>query len=160
MPILVIRHGLSEANNRESLAFGSSTASLMDKGREQARQLGHLLSTKYALSTAATAVATSRLQRTQETAREAGFLNLSTYSVLDEVEHGMELTILREALDKKQLPAAAVEVAQAVLEDPPRESVWITHGLVIAGLCQVLGVCQDARFIPRFCEIRELPVGE
>ena len=161
MPILVIRHGLSEANNRNNLgtlAFASGQAPLMEHGREQARLLGKTLAESFGIIPDGKQVATSEMARTQETAREAGFQHLSTYAILNEVSHGMELTDLRAALDKRQLPPAAIEAAEAILETPPSEDVWFTHGLVIASLCQVLGAAQDERFIPRFCEVRELPI--
>jgi len=161
MSVLVIRHGLSEANNRANLgtlAFASGEAPLMQLGIEQAWELNQRLRTEYDIDVGNTQVATSQLKRTQETAWEAGFHHLATYPVLNEVDHGMELPKLRTALHFKELPEAALKAAETILENPPTESIWITHGLVIAGLCQILGASQDARFIPRFCEIRELPI--
>ncbi|HSX45358.1 MAG TPA: histidine phosphatase family protein [Candidatus Saccharimonadales bacterium] len=161
MSVLVVRHGLSEANNRDNigtLAFASDEAPLMEQGRQQARLLGETLTFNYGVEIGDTEVATSTLYRTQETAREAGFKALKTYAVLDEVLHGIELPQLREMLDKKQLPPAAIEAAENIIENPPSEPIWFTHGLVIAGLCQVMGVAEDQRFIPRFCEVRQLPI--
>jgi phosphohistidine phosphatase SixA len=162
MSVLIIRHGLSEANNRNNLgtlAFASGEAPLMEHGREQARLLGKALAETFGIVPADKQVATSEMTRTQETALEAGFQHLSTYAILNEVSHGMELADLRAALDKKQLPAIAIEAAEAILETPPNEDIWFSHGLVIASLCQVLGVAQSERFIPKFCEIRELPLA-
>jgi phosphohistidine phosphatase SixA len=161
MSILVIRHGLSEANNRHnagSLAFASGEAPLMALGREQAHQLGEKLAAHYGIDVASQQVATSTLRRTQETAHEAGFTAITAYASLDEVKHGMELPDLRTALYKRHLPYAALVAVETILNDPPPEQVWITHGLVIAGLCEVLNVAQGERFIPKFCEVRELPV--
>ena len=161
MPVLVIRHGLSEANNRNNvgtLAFASKEAPLMSEGREQARCLREVLRAEHAITTIEANVATSELLRTQQTAEEAGFRDISIYPVLNEVAHGIVLPGLRDMLDQKLLPPVALEAAQAILENPPAESIWITHGLVIASLCHVLGVSTGERFIPRFCEVRELPI--
>ena len=162
MPVIVVRHGLSEANNRNNvgnLAFASETAPLMELGRQQARALRPMLNDEYSINPSATPAATSELLRTQQTAQEAGFLTLKAYSCLDEVKHGMELTSLRAILDEGMLPSIALQSAEAVLNNPPpEESIWFTHGLLIAGLCAALGVHQDRRLIPRFCEARELPI--
>jgi hypothetical protein len=161
MTRLVIRHGLSEANNRNNvgtLAFASREAPLMEQGVEQAKHLRQYLFDSRGITTSDTRVATSTLERTQQTAREAGFTEIATYKALDEVEHGLELTELRAMLGRKELPDAALKAAELILGNPPTEGVWVSHGLVIAGLCQVIGANEDMRFIPRFCEIREIPI--
>ncbi len=160
MSVLVVRHGLSEANNRNNLgnlAFASKDAPLMAKGRIQARSLGERLRTKH-FAGIDSIVATSELLRTKETANFAGFVATHPYESLNEVEHGVDLAALREMLDRKVLPIPAIEAAEALLNNPPTEDIWFTHGLVIAGLSQVLGIAQDERFIPKFCEVRELPI--
>ena len=158
MSVLVVRHGLSHANNRESLAFANSSAGLKRDGRDQARVLGLVLRTNHHIDTSSTEVAVSEYKRTFETAKGAGFLKLAKYSILNEIDHGMTFKDLRALLDEGILPDAAILGAEAILQDPPDESIWVTHGLVIAGLCRVLGVNQEDRLIPRFCEIRELPL--
>lgn len=161
MSVLVARHGCSEANNRNNvgtLAFANEQAPLMDIGREQSRQMGLTLCRTFGVTPQKTAVATSLLARTQETASEAGFTDLYPYTVLNEDIHHLQLAELREMLDRGILPHSALETAEKVLQNPPQEKVWITHGLVIAGLCKVLDMYNDARLIPKFCEIRELPI--
>lgn len=127
----------------------------MEQGWEMARELGTTLRLGYGVAPD-TPVAVSELKRTQQTARGAGFDKLSVYPALNEVAHGVPLPGLREMLDRQQLPEVALETAEAILADPPAETIWITHGLVIAGLCRVLGDERYERFIPRFCEIRQL----
>jgi hypothetical protein len=162
MPVLVIRHGLSQANNRENIgspAFGHRDAELMDLGREQARNIPVDLLRHFGIVDTDCFVATSTLLRTIQTATEAGFAKQHQYSQLDEVEHkGLEGTELRAMLRDNQLPPVALTAAAVTLEKPPTEKVWFTHGLRIAGLCALLGVHRDERLIPRFCEIRELPI--
>ncbi len=162
MPILVIRHGLSEANNRDNvgtLAFAAKDAPLMDKGREQATERAARLPGDYGINPQTTAVAISNLLRTRETAEVMGFQQITPYESLNEVEHGLEGVALRTMLDAGQLPSAALGAAETILRQPPSQEVWITHGLVIAGLSRVLGINHEfERLIPRFCEVRELPI--
>jgi hypothetical protein len=162
MSILVIRHGLSQANNRENIgtpAFGHRDAALMDAGREQARAIPAELSARYGIAPDGMAVATSTLYRTKETAREAGFAETTEYAVLDEIEQdAITRPELRRMLDAGRLPQVALDAAELTLASPPPERIWFSHGLRIAGLCAILGVYQGERPIPRFCEIRELPL--
>lgn len=130
----------------------------MPAGHEQARAMGRLLLDHYGIDSSLTPVAVSRLARTRQTARSAGFVAITPYGQLNEVKHGMELAELRTMLDAGKLPEIALREAEATLKNPPQQSVWITHGLRIAALCAVLDVYQNERLIPRFCEIRELPI--
>lgn len=160
---LVIRHSLSEANNRENLgtpAFASADAPLMDGGRIIANVLGITLHDTYHIDTVEAFAATSTMLRTSETAVCAGFdpRHLVAYPILDEVQKSRDFIELRTMLDAGIVPPEAIEAAYRVLENPPQEEIWFTHGLVIAGLCKVLGVYQDARVVPRFCEVRELVI--
>ena len=161
MSVLVVRHGLSQANNRENigtLAFAAEQAPLMHQGHEQARAMGQLIIAHYGITPSTTDVATSTLLRTQQTATSAGFLHVTPYTALDEIHHHLPLNDLRAMLDAGKLPAVAITEAEETLTHPPAEAVWITHGLRIAALCAVLGVHQQTRLIPRFCEVRELPI--
>jgi hypothetical protein len=158
MSVLAIRHGLSLANDRNSLAFAAGEAPLMEEGKQQARHLGSVLGEVHGIKVAEAPVAVSELRRSQETAHEAGFKTLVVKSSLNELMHDMDRTGFRNMIAAGRLPSIATEGAQALLEDPPDEQIWITHGLVIAGLCQILGVARNERLIPRFCEIRTLPL--
>lgn len=162
MSKLVIRHALSEANNRDNLndgkpAFGAPWASLMPDGEQQARELGQRLHDEYGLVVAKTPVATSNFKRAEDTAKLAGFVKRRTAAILGEVDHGLAPLKLRAMLDRNEFPPASHEAAEAVLNNPPHEPVWVAHGLLIAALCDVLGV-KSERFIPRFCEVRKLPI--
>lgn len=159
MSVIVLRHGLSEANNRKNigtLAFAASDAPLMEQGRTGSRKLHITLKQEFGIDTRSTPAATSTYSRTMETAILAGHVITTPYGLLDEVSHGLELPHLRQLLDQKQLPVAALRTAEAILEKPPSEAIWYTHGLVIAGLCKILDTHQDRRFIPEFCEARAL----
>lgn len=164
MSKLLIRHGLSEANNRDNvgtMAFAAHDAPLMELGKEQARERAAHLPLEYDVDVKAEPVAVSTMLRTWQTAEHMGFTpqNISCYELLDEVTHGMEGAALRMLLDSGGLPDAAIEAAHAILNSPPEERVWVTHGLVIASLCRVLGVSdQFERHIPWFCEARLLHI--
>lgn len=161
MSILVIRHGLSEANNRENYgtpAFGNPGAPLMPMGREQASALGELLFKDFGIEVADEAVAVSMMRRTQETAIVAGFRELRPYPELNEEKGEMTDTETKLALETRRPPKATLAAARLLIKQPPTERIWVTHALLIATICQELGVYQDERFTPKFCEVRELPL--
>lgn len=141
------------------LAFANRSAKLSPKGEAQCKQLATALPTEYGISVYDTRVAVSKYERTQQTAKLLGFRNDLTkpYDELDEVDHGMELDVLRAMLRQNQIPRVALEAARATLRQPPPEDIWITHGLLTAGLCIVLGIAdQYERPVPRQCEVRRL----
>lgn len=162
MSILVIRHGLSQANNRESEAFGAATAPLMELGRQQARQAAVELRGSYKIEPSRVKVAVSELLRTQQTAAEMGFVPVRTrqYGLLNEIEHGLNREQYEKMRDAGRLPDAAMQRARDILRNPPVEDVWVAHGLVIAALCRQLGVGGFKSMVPKFCEIRKLPIHE
>ena len=66
---------------------------------------------------------------------------------------------LKDTIANRRHTRIALKAAELILESPPEERVWVTHGLVIASLCEVLGIAnQFEHFVPKFCEIRELPI--
>ncbi|MEO7617210.1 MAG: phosphoglycerate mutase family protein [Candidatus Saccharibacteria bacterium] len=159
--VYLVRHGLSEANNRDNIgtpAFASTGAPLMELGREHARKAGVELVQDWSHDPLMP-VAVSELLRTQETAFEAGFVRQKTYPILNESYSELDYPALRQLLDDGDLPAAAFESARLLLADPPLEKVWFTHGLVIAGVCDILGIAdQFDSLIPRFGEIRKIEI--
>lgn len=162
MSKFVARHSLSEANNRENhgtLLFGHPDAELMPLGREMAQEMGQVFERVHGIIPVRTRVAVSKMLRSQETALEAGFTDLEEYEVLDEVDTKLPHPELKKSIADRQHSEVALTAAQRILDSPPEEEVWVTHGLVIASLCEVLGVAdQFERFVPKFCEIRELPI--
>jgi hypothetical protein len=160
MSVLVIRHGLSEANDKTTPAFGRADASLMAMGIVQAAGLGESLMATYGVDPAQEAAAASEMLRSQQTATVAGYATVRHYTVLNEVSVP-KTPELRGLLDKGVIVPQAREAAELVLANPPAEKIWFTHGYLIAALCQATGVdTTDLRFIPRFCEIRELPIEQ
>lgn len=161
MTKLVVRHAFSTANDRDQYgtpAFGNPESPLMPQGIEQAIELGKKLTTLYGLDLNIEPVAVSMMRRTQETAIVAGFRWLHIYPELNEEKGGLSDNDVRLALQEKHSPDATRKAALHIIAHPPEESVLILHAFVIATMCQELDVYQDARFTPRFCEIRELPI--
>lgn len=159
---LVARHSLSEANNRNNFgtpAFGHADAPLMPEGRAIAQEMGKDFQECFGVVPEKTKVAVSGMLRSQETATEAGFADLKVYTAINEVDTKLPYHELRESITSRQHTTVAIKAAELILENPPEEEVWISHGLVIASLCEVLGISYKfERFIPKFCEIRELPI--
>jgi phosphohistidine phosphatase SixA len=161
MTKILVRHGLSEANNRDNYgtpAFGNPESPLMQIGKDQAIKLGKKLVDTYGLEIMSEPVAVSTMRRAQETAIVAGFSTLTVYPELNEEKGGLSDTAIAETLRLRIPPEATRKAARFLLEHPPEEKVWITHALLIATLCQELGIYTDERFTPKFCEIRELPI--
>jgi hypothetical protein len=101
-------------------------------------------------------VAVSELLRTKQTAEIAGFKTININPLLNEV-NTPDPVHTKELIKQKILPEEALAAAKALLSNPPKEGVWVTHGLVIAALEQLLKI-QAPAFIADFCEIRELPI--
>ncbi len=162
MSTLVVRHSLSEANNRNNYgtpAFGHADSPLMSEGRQIARNMGLELQNIHGVNPARKPAAVSKMLRSQETASEAGFIDITEYAILNEVDTKLPYPELKEVIASRRHTAIALKAAELILENPPKEQIWITHGLVIASLCEVLGISnQFENFVPKFCEIRNLPI--
>ena len=158
MSILVVRHGLSFANDKNSAAFGSPEAKLLPQGQEQGQAVGRNLQEFYGIQPELTAAAASEMIRSEQTAQHAGFCTVNNYAVLNEVDVP-KTPELRKVLDRGEVIQEARQAAELLLANPPQERVWFSHGYLIAALCDVTGVdTTGLRFIPRFGEIRELPI--
>jgi hypothetical protein len=157
-----MRHGVSLANDKDNPAYGSPSAGLLPRGKQQSMAAGEILRTEYNFDTTNNWVATSRMRRSQDSAISAGCMNIVFYGVLNEATEELsldELLQIKPALAKNQVPTCAINRAAQLLESPPEEGLWVTHGLIIIGLCEVLGVrSPEWRFLPNFGEIRELPI--
>lgn len=83
------RHSLSQANNRDNYgtpAFGHADAPLMPEGRVIAKKMGVEFEVVHGIIPADTPVAVSMMERSPETALEAGFIDLTRYALLNEVD--------------------------------------------------------------------------
>ncbi len=155
--IYLVRHGLSEANNRNSPAFGASDAELMQAGVEHAQAAGRLLIGRYALLQVGQ-VAASTMRRAQQTAQEAGFGDFTAYSCLDEIAIEGTVAEQREGWYKGKFDGYVTEHALTTLARAPHEQIWFTHGLRIGVIWKGLGHHQEMRPIPRFGEVREITI--
>ncbi len=162
MSKLVARHSLSEANNRDNYgtpAFGHADAPLMSEGRTIAQKMGKEFEVSHGIIPFTTLAAVSMMLRSWETAVEAGFVDLNEYEILNEVDTKLPHPELKAMMANRQHTEVALKAAHLILENPPEEQIWVTHGLIIASLCEVLGIAnQFEHFVPKFCEIRELPI--
>lgn len=158
MPILLVRHELSEANDKNSAAFGQSHARLLPAGLERIPAIRLCLESVHGVTISGTEVAASEMYRSEQTAREVGFSIVRNYALLNEVDVP-KTPELRAQLDAHIIVPEALAAAEAVLAHPPEETIWFTHGYLMAALCRVTGVdSSEQRFIPKFGEVRELPL--
>jgi hypothetical protein len=56
------------------------------------------------------------------------------------------------------LPKEAITAAMAVLKNPPAEDIWVTHGLLMAGLAAVADVSPIKGLIPDVGAVQELTI--
>lgn len=154
MKYLVIRHGQTDANRLNRIAFGKEGAPINDLGVVYAKELGKKLAI-LGIDISNEFVAVSELLRTKQTAEVAGFINLKINPMLNEINTDDPQRTL-ELVSQAKLPAQAIIAAKAILANPPEEKIWVTHGLVIAALLVELGISERDKFIPDYCEIREI----
>lgn len=156
MSVLLVRHEVSKANDKNSAAFGHPDAPLLPVGLERIPVIRQNLVNIHGVSIAETEVAASELYRSQQTAKEVGFRIVRHYAVLNEVDVPKTLE-LRAQLDAGIIVPEAFTAAEAVLANPPAEKIWFTHGYLMAALCDLTSAdTTDLSFIPKFGEIREI----
>ena len=163
---ILIRHAQSVANLMDEpgsmtegqLAFVNRAAGLTELGEQQCYSLAPRLPSEYGINPSTTLAAVSTYERPRLTAELLGFLiNPTPYPQLDEVDHGMSTRKIRELVRANQIPQIAIEAGRMALEQAPEEHVWVTHGLLIAGICIELGIVdQFERPVPRQCEVRQI----
>lgn len=153
MKHLLIRHASTDANRFNRATFGKLGAPINNFGIEQAKELGLKL-TKLGIDSDEI-VAISELLRTKQTATNAGLENLKVNTLLNEVNTTDPAKTLK-LLEQGKLPVDALVAARAIIANPPIEKIWVTHGLVIAALLVELGLSDPDKFVPDFCEIREI----
>ena len=151
MYYLLIRHGKTDANRLTRAAFGKAGAPLNEVGQGQARRLRDELLT-LGIDLAHEPVAISEFLRTKETAEYAGLQRLEVNSLLNEVKTPDPVRT-NAMIAEGTLPPEARLAAQKILKHPPRQKIWITHGLIIAALCAELGQTDSSKMVPDFCEI-------
>lgn len=145
--VYIIRHAQNAGTRFNQADFGKEGASLIEAGIQESLRLTPQLQ-KLGINVGAEPVAVSELVRTQQTATHAGFTHLAINSLLNEVKTEHSPDTLELMLKTNQLPVAARTAAHKLLANPPREKVWVTHGLLIAGIAAELGLTSHELFIP------------
>lgn len=159
MQKLLVRHGLSFANDKESLAFGRMDAPLRLEGVGHAVATGRRLRLDF-LADPHAGAATSEALRTQQTACCAGFVIKKSYSLLNEVDIS-GYPNFREILANEVIIPEACSAAERVFANPPAEDVWFTHGYLIMAIGDVLGIQLEpgVRLKPQFGEVRPMQIN-
>lgn len=152
MQRLIIRHGQTNANRLTRAAFGKSGAPLNATGIAQVADLIKELK-KFDVDLSLESVAVSELLRAKQTAELAGFLSIQVSSLLNEV-YSLDPRNTNELIANKIIPEEAKKAAKDLLLNPPKEKIWITHGLLITAVQCELGIIDPKNFLPNFCEIR------
>lgn len=151
---LLVRHAKTDANRVIRQAFGKQGAPLNAAGIQQAKVLLQQL-LAYHLDLTEEPVAVSELLRTKQTAEFAGFTHIVVNSVLNEV-NTPDPQKTSALVQRGILPEGATEAARKVLANPPKEMVWVTHGLLIAAILLELKLADSQKLIPDFCGVREI----
>ncbi len=151
---MLIRHGKTDASRTTRAAFGKQGAPLNDEGTQQAKALRwELLKRNIILGNEPVAV--SELLRARQTAEVAGLKNTVANSFLNEV-NTLDPQKTTEDIKKGILAPEAIAAAKRLLANPPKEKIWVTHGQLIAAILAELKQTDPKKFMPDFCEIREV----
>lgn len=156
MHILLIRHGETDGNRLNRAVFGKQGAPLNENGESQAKALKEQLQA-YGVEPELETAAVSELIRTHQTAKLAGFRKVTVYDSLNEIKTADPAHTL-SLVEQRILPEEAKQAAKKILADPPKEKVWVTHGLVIVALLAELGLPEHTDFIPNPGEIVEIVI--
>lgn len=157
MTFYIARHGVSRANDHNDPAFGKPDAGLLPAGVEQAIEMGGYFD-NLGFDNLNTVVAISTMKRSRQTALAAGFFALQPYKLLDEL--CLETHEKMAAKHSQKLPIESLKETEALLNNPPQEKIWVTHGLRAACIFKILDIYQNEPFIMRFCEVREVSIGK
>ena|SRR5688572_4263086 len=152
MRYYLIRHAQTDATRLTRAAYGKQGAPINTSGREQAQAMRKKL-IELGIDIEDEPAAVSALIRTQQTAQVAGFKKLAVYNILNEVKTD-DPHKTQALIKSSKLPPEAGVAAKKILNQPPEEKIWVTHGQVIAALLQELNLTDPAKFMPDFCEVR------
>lgn len=156
MKYYLVRHGKTNASDYDRAKYGIEGAPLNDLGVLQAKKLNSELINK-GIIPATTKIECSELLRAVQTAEVAGFSDITTNRLLNEINTG-DVKETVELLAQGKVPDVARTAANAILKNPPNAKIWVTHGLVIAAIKYELGLT-EGRLEPNNCEIVEINIG-
>jgi phosphohistidine phosphatase SixA len=155
--VYIIRHSQAEGTRYNRMLFGKEGGALTEEGIQEAKTLKLQLKA-LGIDVNTEHVAVSDLQRTYQTASYAGFMNITVNSLLNEVNTGLPPEELEILLENKHAPEAAIKAAKAILDNPPAERVWVTHGLVVAGIAHELGIAPGELFVPEMGSVSKVTI--
>ena len=145
--VILARHGKSTANARD-LAFGNVEAPLVEKGIAQAWNLEFEFREEYGIYTPkyAGVVACSEFTRTRQTAHCAGFKQIETVPVINEVELTGSILekgrIVQKHRDERWVPQELQERARQFIDmyraGELQYKIYFTHAFFIAAVLDQL----------------------
>lgn len=153
MKHILVRHGETNATRFTSKNFGPKGAPLNEQGIESARNLKKKLENLGI--DFSQEVAVSDQQRTQQTAIEAGFINLVINPLLNEVNTSNPART-NELVAQRDLPEEAREAGRLLLADPPEQHFWFTHGQITAAVLDQLGYTDREEYVLGFNDTFEI----
>ena len=136
MKVNIVRHAETDATRQTKDDFGPLGAPLNGQGRISAQKLHKKLAAQGV--DFSQSVAVSELQRTQQTAIIAGFNNLVVNPLLNEIDGGDPDKIDKD-IAQRISSEFAIKAARKLLENPPTQKYWFTHGQLTAALLDLLG---------------------
>ncbi len=155
--ILLIRHAKAMGGRHDRHLFPKEGAELSEEGEKASLLLKDTLRL-LGIDVATEPVAVSELIRTKQTAQIAGFKNINEYKVLNEVDTGLSPEEIDEVLVMKGVPSIASNAAKQLLKYPPKEKIWVTHGMLIAALANELGIPTSTLYIPEMASVTEIEI--
>ncbi len=154
--ILLVRHAKSLANKRDFTTFGNEDSPLeIEKGIPQARGLAEVFRNAYNIDppTYDRPVMASEYTRAYQTAREVGFQQVDASGILDESRFSLEElspeACVRRHASEGWVPLETAERAlrfvKLVQTGELSYQVYFSHGMMIAGIMQLLADEADIR---------------
>ncbi len=130
MQRLVIRHGEAEKGEDPAITPGARTMAVLLRGNLH----------KQGIPTRRIAVADSL--RARQTAKAIGGVGstITIYDSLNEVPNELPNEELKQRLKKGNIPEEALTAAELLLSNPPVERIYVSHGLLLAGLQAILAM--------------------
>lgn len=146
--VLLVRHGVSNANVGDFTAFGNQDSPLTHRGIGQARGLALAFDAEYGIIPRdyELSVVASEFRRTQETAKYAGFSSIMVDSVVNEartIEIGVSgQELIRRHASERWAPDETVERAQRFIDlvrsGELSQQIFFSHGVFIASTKLIL----------------------
>ncbi len=155
--VIIIRHAKAIGGRHDRHLFPKEGAPLSDEGRVAALKLKTVLE-QLGIDTEKEPVAISQLIRTKQTAQIAGFKKMNEYGILNEVNTGLSPEELNKVIANKDVPKIAKKAAMNLLKNPPKENIWVTHGMLIAALAEELGIIKKVLYIPELASATEIEI--